>query len=86
MPAGSTELSNMIISEVKSSEVELEELLLAWGELFACVLPQWLSREALYHQSDGIEPDNTSPPKPPIASWARREALSGARKPLAGRF
>jgi hypothetical protein len=68
--------------------LEPEEVRLVEGQ--ACpecglaLTAQWLSREVLYRQLDSIEPDNTSPPKPPIATWADRAALAGARKPLAG--
>jgi hypothetical protein len=70
--------------------LEPEEVPLVEGQACpVCGLPltaRWLSKEALYGKSDGIEPDNTSPPKPTSASLAHREALSGARTPLAGRF
>jgi replication protein len=68
--------------------LEPEELPLVEGQACPeCGLPltsQWLSREALYGQSDGIEPPTHTPPKPPHASGADRIIEAGARKPLAG--
>jgi hypothetical protein len=70
--------------------LEPEEVPLVEGQACpACGLPltaHWLSREALYQQSDGIDSSTLSPPKPTSASWADREAVAGARTPLTGRF
>jgi hypothetical protein len=68
--------------------VEPEELPLVEGQACpVCGLPltaQWLSREALYGESDGIDHQIPHTLKPPSARWAHRAVEAGARKSLAG--
>jgi hypothetical protein len=68
--------------------MEPEEMPLVEGQACpACGLPltaQWLSREALDGESDGLDQRTTRHPKPPRASWADRAVEASAHKPRLG--